>query len=98
MFAGIFVWQSGEGSSMSRALETWAGKGFAALCTTFYTSAGTFPVIRCFYVFNPILMFGLVAAFVVRTKAEDHMLEEHFGEEWRVWAKNVPYRLIPCIY
>ncbi|KAF8127722.1 hypothetical protein EV363DRAFT_1344473, partial [Boletus edulis] len=30
-----------------------------------------------------------------RMNNEDAMLEKNFGEEWRAWAKRVPYRLVP---
>ncbi|EGN92618.1 hypothetical protein SERLA73DRAFT_190798 [Serpula lacrymans var. lacrymans S7.3] len=33
-----------------------------------------------------------------RMKKEDGMLERAFGQEWRDWAKRVPYWLIPRIY
>ncbi|KAN0087880.1 hypothetical protein V8E55_006501 [Tylopilus felleus] len=32
-----------------------------------------------------------------RMKREDTMLEKNFGEEWRAWAKRVPYRLVPGV-
>ena len=81
----------------SGALDTWVGNSFAALCTTFYLSAGTFPAFL-FLLSVTESIRATVAAFVVRTKAEDRMLEEHFGGEWRAWAEKVPYRLIPYIY
>ena len=33
-----------------------------------------------------------------RMGREDAMLERHFGEAWRAWAKKVPYRLVPGVY
>ncbi|EGO28751.1 hypothetical protein SERLADRAFT_359944 [Serpula lacrymans var. lacrymans S7.9] len=33
-----------------------------------------------------------------RMKKEDAMLEKAFGQEWRDWAKRVPYWMIPYIY
>ncbi|KAF8439975.1 hypothetical protein L210DRAFT_3541315 [Boletus edulis BED1] len=33
-----------------------------------------------------------------RMNNEDAMLEKNFGEEWRAWAKRVPYRLVPGVY
>ncbi|KAH7915203.1 hypothetical protein BJ138DRAFT_998379 [Hygrophoropsis aurantiaca] len=33
-----------------------------------------------------------------RTRKEDVMLKEEFGEEWEEWAKRVRYRLVPGIY
>ncbi|KAG6377736.1 hypothetical protein JVT61DRAFT_14508 [Boletus reticuloceps] len=41
-----------------------------------------------------ILYFG----FTKRMNNEDAMLEKHFGEEWRAWAKRVPYWLVPGVY
>lgn len=35
---------------------------------------------------------------VRRTAREDGFLKKEFGEQWVLWAKNVPYRLIPGIY
>lgn len=35
---------------------------------------------------------------VGRTKQEDEMLREEFGEEWEAWAKRTPYRLIPYVW
>ncbi|KAI9058922.1 ICMT-domain-containing protein [Trametes sanguinea] len=39
--------------------------------------------------------FTLIA---FRTRLEDEILKEEFGEEWEEWAKRTPYRLIPYIY
>ena len=33
-----------------------------------------------------------------RMDKEDAMLEKNFGEEWRAWAKKVPFRLVPGVY
>jgi len=33
-----------------------------------------------------------------RMQKEDRMLEQRFGEEWRTWARKVPYCLIHGIY
>ncbi|KAF8121132.1 hypothetical protein EV363DRAFT_1366679, partial [Boletus edulis] len=33
-----------------------------------------------------------------RMNREDEMLQKNFGEEWRAWAKRVPYRLLPGVY
>ncbi|KAF8553268.1 hypothetical protein OG21DRAFT_1523237 [Imleria badia] len=37
----------------------------------------------------------LLEAGIGRMDKEDVMLEKNFAEEWRAWAKRVPYRLIP---
>jgi protein-S-isoprenylcysteine O-methyltransferase Ste14 len=34
----------------------------------------------------------------MRCPAEDRVLREQFPEEWNVWAKRTPYRLIPFVY
>ncbi|KAF5358679.1 hypothetical protein D9758_007660 [Tetrapyrgos nigripes] len=34
----------------------------------------------------------------IRAKTEDGILSEEFGEQWREWAKRVPYTLFPFIY
>jgi protein-S-isoprenylcysteine O-methyltransferase Ste14 len=36
--------------------------------------------------------------FVDRTKSEDKLLRDQFGKQWDIWAKDVPWRLIPGIY
>ncbi|KAG9310931.1 hypothetical protein JVU11DRAFT_8804 [Chiua virens] len=33
-----------------------------------------------------------------RMDNEERMLEKNFGDEWRSWAKRVPYLLIPGVY
>ena len=33
-----------------------------------------------------------------RMNREDAMLEENFGEAWRTWAREVPWRLVPGVY
>lgn len=37
-------------------------------------------------------------SLVARTIQEDKLLKKQFGEQWTVWAKNVPYRLFPGIF
>ncbi|KAF8840671.1 hypothetical protein BDN67DRAFT_968248 [Paxillus ammoniavirescens] len=41
---------------------------------------------------------GLTVGFVQRMNNEDAMLEKNFGEEWKEWARRVPYRLVPWVY
>ncbi|KAF8840672.1 hypothetical protein BDN67DRAFT_628512 [Paxillus ammoniavirescens] len=41
---------------------------------------------------------GLTAGLVHRMNIEDAMLEGNFGEEWKEWARRVPYRLVPWVY
>ncbi|KAH9854230.1 hypothetical protein C2E23DRAFT_727279 [Lenzites betulinus] len=33
-----------------------------------------------------------------RINTEDEVLSKEFGEEWKLWAKATPYRLIPYVY
>ncbi|KIJ08276.1 hypothetical protein PAXINDRAFT_89075 [Paxillus involutus ATCC 200175] len=40
----------------------------------------------------------LIAGLVHRMNNEDAMLEKNFGEEWKEWARRVPYRLVPWVY
>ncbi|KAF8176310.1 hypothetical protein BJ912DRAFT_987386 [Pholiota molesta] len=45
------------------------------------------------------ITMGIFATIVVRRpKEEDKMLKKEFGKQWDVWARRVPYRLIPGIY
>ncbi|KAI0647051.1 hypothetical protein C8Q79DRAFT_1009199 [Trametes meyenii] len=37
-------------------------------------------------------------ALVHRIDEEEEELKKKFGEEWRIWAARVPYRLIPFVY
>ncbi|THH16701.1 hypothetical protein EW146_g3977 [Bondarzewia mesenterica] len=38
------------------------------------------------------------AVLVWRTDQEDEMLKEKFGMEWRMWRRNVKYKLVPWVY
>ncbi|KAH0834074.1 hypothetical protein J3R83DRAFT_11358 [Lanmaoa asiatica] len=38
------------------------------------------------------------ALLSTRMNKEDAMLEKNFEEEWRAWARRVPYRLVPGVY
>ncbi|EPQ54399.1 hypothetical protein GLOTRDRAFT_76881 [Gloeophyllum trabeum ATCC 11539] len=41
----------------------------------------------------------IVSGFMIyRTRLEDVLLKNQFGEQWDAWARRVPYRLIPFIY
>ena len=39
-----------------------------------------------------------LAIITTRMDNEDVMLEKAFGQEWRAWAKKVPYKLVPGVY
>ncbi|KIK94942.1 hypothetical protein PAXRUDRAFT_417269 [Paxillus rubicundulus Ve08.2h10] len=52
-------------------------------------------VLRCTCV---SVFVGLSLGLVHRMNNEDAMLEKNFGEEWKEWARRVPYRLIPWVY
>ena len=41
---------------------------------------------------------AVAVGMVGRTKQEDEMLREEFGEEWEEWAKRTPHRLIPYVW
>ncbi|KIY70802.1 hypothetical protein CYLTODRAFT_419474 [Cylindrobasidium torrendii FP15055 ss-10] len=47
-----------------------------------------------------LLAMGSVlwATFIPRIPKEDAMLKREFGTQWVLWAKQVPYRLIPGVY
>ncbi|KAH7882759.1 hypothetical protein F5I97DRAFT_1816558, partial [Phlebopus sp. FC_14] len=38
------------------------------------------------------------SSLVARMNREEAMLAEKFGDEWKEWAKRVPYRLVPGLY
>ncbi|KAA1469128.1 hypothetical protein DENSPDRAFT_864001 [Dentipellis sp. KUC8613] len=40
----------------------------------------------------------LLTGMVRRTSSEDRMLKREFGKEWEMWAKRVPYKMIPGIF
>lgn len=41
---------------------------------------------------------AVVASLILRVPSEDDILQMTFGEEWDIWAQNVPYKLVPGIY
>lgn len=47
-----------------------------------------------------ITVLALVAAvlFISRTYTEDEVLRKEFQEEWSLWSKKTPYRLVPLLY
>ncbi|OCH92219.1 hypothetical protein OBBRIDRAFT_833565 [Obba rivulosa] len=46
-----------------------------------------------------ILYFiGVPLALALRVPQEDAVLSKEFRDEWKVWAKNTPYKLVPFIY
>ncbi|TFK50818.1 ICMT-domain-containing protein, partial [Heliocybe sulcata] len=44
-----------------------------------------------------LLTAGICFGATIRMRKEDRLLHEHFGEQWERWAKDVPYRLVPCV-
>ncbi|KAI8976300.1 hypothetical protein BD414DRAFT_496475 [Trametes punicea] len=40
----------------------------------------------------------VIGSLLRRCTAEDAQLEKHFGDEWRQYRKEVPYRLLPLVY
>lgn len=52
-------------------------------------------VLACVWV---TVLGGLWLTVSKRMDKEDAMLEHNFGEEWRTWARRVPYRLVPGVY
>ncbi|KIL65848.1 hypothetical protein M378DRAFT_76026 [Amanita muscaria Koide BX008] len=45
-----------------------------------------------------LLVSGICVGLVSRMFKEDEALHERFGEAWEVWARAVPYMLIPGVY
>lgn len=39
-----------------------------------------------------------VPTMFTRMKSEDMVLKENFGDEWVMWCKKTPYKLIPDVY
>jgi protein-S-isoprenylcysteine O-methyltransferase Ste14 len=40
----------------------------------------------------------LISVFVRRTRREDEMLKERFGNQWIEWRSKVKYRLVPGLF
>ncbi|TFY57156.1 hypothetical protein EVG20_g8652 [Dentipellis fragilis] len=40
----------------------------------------------------------LLTGMVRRTSSEDRMLKREFGKEWDMWARRVPYKMIPGVF
>lgn len=43
------------------------------------------------------IAIGVVIGLMDRMGKEDELMKQQFGEEWKKWAKTVPYKLIPLI-
>ncbi|KAF9527272.1 hypothetical protein CPB83DRAFT_768767, partial [Crepidotus variabilis] len=65
---------------------------YARECGLLYTYFGR----GCVAFFIPVVSFVTVG-LLRRMKKEDQALESVFGQDWRDWAKRVPYNLIPYI-
>ncbi|KAF8876176.1 hypothetical protein BD779DRAFT_1561319 [Infundibulicybe gibba] len=44
------------------------------------------------------IFLGVLGIIVVRARKEDGLLEAKFGKEWRAWAAQVRYLLLPGVY
>ncbi|EAU87837.2 hypothetical protein CC1G_01484 [Coprinopsis cinerea okayama7 len=44
------------------------------------------------------ILVAVILSLIFRVPNEDRLLRAKFGPEWRLWAKRVPYRLLPFIY
>ncbi|EEB97331.1 hypothetical protein MPER_03373 [Moniliophthora perniciosa FA553] len=38
-----------------------------------------------------------IISLMLRVEPEDELMKKQFGEEWQVWARRVPYKLIPAV-
>jgi protein-S-isoprenylcysteine O-methyltransferase Ste14 len=47
--------------------------------------------------FSAILL-GILISLLMRMKEEDEALGRVFGQEWKQWARKVPYSIVPGIY
>lgn len=45
-----------------------------------------------------ILVSTICGGLVSRMSKEDEALRRIFGKTWEIWARDVPYKLIPGLY
>jgi len=45
---------------------------------------------------STLLPWNLVTRY--RIEGEEHMLSEAFGDDWKAYTKEVPYRLVPYVW
>ncbi|CAK5281458.1 unnamed protein product [Mycena citricolor] len=50
---------------------------------------------RCAVMLQTGIVAFIICGLILRTNAEDKLLEKHFGDEWVNWSARVPYKLIP---
>ncbi|KAG6915473.1 hypothetical protein DXG01_011340, partial [Tephrocybe rancida] len=44
------------------------------------------------------IAFSVIASLLLRVAPEDEILRMKFGEEWEMWATQVPYQLVPGLF
>ncbi|KAF9238463.1 hypothetical protein BU15DRAFT_75161 [Melanogaster broomeanus] len=44
------------------------------------------------------MVVAICIGMMQRIRNEDDMLEKNFGEQWKEWARRVPYRTVPWVY
>ncbi|KAE9404192.1 hypothetical protein BT96DRAFT_916968 [Gymnopus androsaceus JB14] len=54
--------------------------------------------VKIFAMFVAAMNVSSVLVLLSRLGTEDKMMEKEFGPQWDVWAKNVPYKLVPGIF
>lgn len=45
-----------------------------------------------------VVSFSVISSLLLRVSREDQILRIRFGEEWEMWAREVPYQFLPGIY
>ena len=77
-----------EGADRSSLKGSWARE-----CGRFSTGMGK--VFAGAYV---VMSIAVLVGALARASREDELLQKQFGEEWKLWAARVPWKLIPYIY
>lgn len=76
-------------------VSMWAGRILARAAGGNGGHAVVTGVLACMWATGLYMIYLIVYG---RMNREDAMLETRFGEEWRVWARGVPWRLVPGVY
>ncbi|KAE9402950.1 hypothetical protein BT96DRAFT_917888, partial [Gymnopus androsaceus JB14] len=91
VYTGIFIWQGGSPYSCTRQMLLGSGDSTSHFGSGFGVW-GKMMVIS-YVVWSVMLLHGTVK----RIRAEDTLLFNEFGDEWRRWVEKVPYALVPYV-
>ncbi|OJA20358.1 hypothetical protein AZE42_12755 [Rhizopogon vesiculosus] len=58
----------------------------------------TFPGLKQFVLLWLAIEIAITIMLPLRISREEEVMKSHFGDEWKRWAKEVRYRLIPGVY